>query len=52
MKKYAIKRANVDFRFRESNYNTKGSRVKFVVIDNQGNMAFFKYERLRLHQKK
>lgn len=46
MKKYAIKRANVDFGFRKSNYNVKGSRVKFVVIDNKGNMAFFKYERL------
>ena len=46
MKKYAIKRANVDFGFRKSNYNVKGSRVKFVVVDNKGNMAFFKYERL------
>ena len=45
MEKYPIKVANKDFRFLGNNPNTKGSRVKKVVIDNKnGKKAFFKYE--------
>lgn len=44
MRKYPIKTSKRDFKFLETNYNTKGSRVKKLVIDNNGNKAFFKYE--------
>lgn len=44
MEKYSIKIPNVDFKFLETNLNTKGSRVKKVIIDNNSDMAFFKYE--------
>lgn len=44
MSKYSIKTPERDFKFLESYYNLKGSRRKRIVIDNYGNMAFFKYE--------
>lgn len=44
MKKYSIKHPKKDFRFLETNYNTKGSRVKKIIVDNHGKKAFFKYE--------
>lgn len=44
MEKYSIKTPDKDFTFLETSFNTKGSRVKRIVIDNDGNKAFFKYE--------
>ena len=44
MKKYHIKKSKKDFKFLETNYNTKGSRTKRLIIDKYGNKAFFKYE--------
>lgn len=44
MKKYSVKIFGKDFRFSKVNYNAKGSRVKKLVIDNHGQVAFFKYE--------
>lgn len=44
MKKYLVKKCGEDFKFLEGNYNIKGSRIKKVVIDSDGNKAFFKYE--------
>lgn len=44
MEKYSIKTPNNDFKFLDTNPNAKGSRVKKLVIDNNGNKAFFKYE--------
>ena len=44
MEKYPIKTANNDFKFLENNPNAKGSRVKRLVVDNNGDKAFFKYE--------
>ena len=44
MGKYTIKTPDNDFKFLESNPNSKGSRVKKLVIDNNGKNAFFKYE--------
>ena len=44
MKKYSIKIPGKDFKFLETVTNTKGSRVKKIVIDKNGNKAFFKYE--------
>ena len=44
MDKYSIKFPNKDFNFLEINLNTKGSRAKKLVIDQNGQKAFFKYE--------
>ena len=44
MEKYSIKMPDKDFKFLESNPKAKGSRVKKIVIDNNGDKAFFKYE--------
>lgn len=44
MKEYSVKVANKDFKFLNGEINTKGSRVKRIVIDKKGNKAFFKYE--------
>ena len=44
MEKYSIKTPKEDFRFLMDNTNAKGSRVKKLIIDNDGNKAFFKYE--------
>lgn len=44
MRKYPIKVAKKDFTFLETNFNTKGSRKKKLVVDKNGNKAFFKYE--------
>lgn len=44
MEKYSIKTPVNDFRFLMDNTNAKGSRVKKLVIDTEGNKAFFKYE--------
>ncbi len=45
MKKYPIKIPKKDYKFLKNNYNAKGSRAKRMVVDNNGNKAFFKYER-------
>ena len=42
--KYSIKQAGMDFTISETTSNMKGSRVKKIVVDNDGNEAFFKYE--------
>lgn len=44
MEKYSVKTIDKDFKFLENNPNAKGSRVKKMVIDNNGGKAFFKYE--------
>ena len=44
MEKYAIKVPNKDYKFSIVNPNAKGTRVKKLIIDNQGEKAFFKYE--------
>lgn len=44
MEKYSIKTPNNDFKFSVVNPNAKGTRVKKLIIDNQGEKAFFKYE--------
>lgn len=44
MEKYSIKLPNKDFKFAIINPNTKGSRVKRLIIDNNRERAFFKYE--------
>ncbi len=44
MEKYPIKIPDTDFKFLENNPNAKGSRVKKLVVDNDGKKAFFKYE--------
>ena len=44
MEKYPIKMPDKDFKFLDSSFNTKGSRVKKIVVDNNGNKAYFKYE--------
>lgn len=44
MEKYPIKTPNNDFRFVDNNPNAKGSRVKKLIIDNEGKKAFFKYQ--------
>lgn len=44
MGKYSIKTPDKDFKFLESNPNSKGSRVKKLVVDKNGEKAFFKYE--------
>ncbi|MBQ9072151.1 MAG: HipA domain-containing protein [Bacilli bacterium] len=44
MEKYSIKTPNKDFKFSVINPNTKGTRVKKLIIDNFGEKAFFKYE--------
>lgn len=44
MEKYSVKTPGKDFKFLEFNLNAKGSRVKKLVIDNNGEKAFFKYE--------
>lgn len=45
MEKYSIKKPDKNFTFLQTNLNTKGSRIKRLVIDSDGNKAFFKYER-------
>ena len=44
MEKYSIKVLNQDFRILDYHFSSKGSRVKYLVIDNSKNKAFFKYE--------
>lgn len=44
MEQYPIKKPNRDFKFSETTPNTKGTRVKKLIIDNKGRKAFFKYE--------
>lgn len=44
MEVYPIKKPEKDFKILEINFNSKGSRIKRLVIDNEGNKAFFKYE--------
>lgn len=44
MEKYPIKLQDVDFKLLESNPNVKGSRVKEIIIDKNGEKAFFKYQ--------
>ena len=44
MENYPIKTPNNDFRFLDSNPNAKGSRVKKIVVDKEGEKAFFKYQ--------
>ena len=44
MEHYSIKTPGKDFRFLENNPNAKGSRVKKLIIDNNEEKAFFKYE--------
>lgn len=44
MEVYPIKTPEKDFKILEINFNSKGSRIKKLVIDNEGNKAFFKYE--------
>lgn len=45
--KYTIKKEKNDFNFIDTNnkYNIKGSRLKRIVIDKNGQYAFFKYEK-------
>lgn len=48
MKKYKILKVGVDFNFNDnglSETNTKGSRVKRIVIDKKNRQAYFKYEK-------
>ncbi len=40
MKKYPIKLQNMDFKLLEINPNVKGSRIKEIVIDKNGEKAF------------
>ena len=44
LKKYPIKLQNIDFKLLELNPNVKGSRIKEIVIDKNGEKAFFKYQ--------
>lgn len=44
MEYYKIKIVNNDFSFLNINSNSKGSRRKRVVVDNNGKKAFFKYQ--------
>ena len=44
MEKYPIKILNKDFKILDYNYSLNGSRIKYLVIDNNKNKAFFKYE--------
>lgn len=44
MEEYPIKTPKKDFHFIEKNLNAKGSRVKKLVVDEEGQKAFFKYE--------
>ena len=41
MEKYPIKILNKDFKILDYNYSLKGSRIKYLVIDNNKNKAFF-----------
>lgn len=43
IEKYSVKTALKDFRFLGDGINMKGTRTKRLVIDNDGNIAFFKY---------
>lgn len=43
IEKYSIKTALNDFKFLSNSINMKGTRTKRLVIDNDGNIAFFKY---------
>ncbi len=44
MRKYPIKLLKKDFVVLETNYNAKGIRKKDLVIDRNGDYAFFKYQ--------
>ena len=44
VKKYTIKIQDKDFKLLDNNLNVKGTRVKRIIVDNDGNKAFFKYE--------
>lgn len=44
LKKYPIKAPDKDFNFSNLTYNTKGSRAKRVIVDKNGQKAFFKYQ--------
>lgn len=41
IEKYSIKTALKDFKFLSNSINMKGTRTKRLVIDNDGNIAFF-----------
>lgn len=41
MEEYPIKTPKKDFHFIEKNLNAKGSRVKKLVVDEEGQKAFF-----------
>ena len=45
MDKYIIKKPITDFISLLAVFNIKGSRKKKLVIDNDGKLAMFKYER-------
>ena len=44
MEKYDIKKIGIDFNFSDLLFNTKGSRIKKIALDKDGEKAFFKYE--------
>ena len=45
MEKYEIKKTGADFRFIEEDRIVRGSRKKMLAINNDGELAMFKYER-------
>ena len=45
MKKYKIKRENIDFTFVQDERIFRGTRKKIFALDNKNNMAMFKYEK-------
>ena len=44
MRKYPIKILDKDFKILSYSYNTRGSRMKYLVVDCNYDKAFFKYE--------
>lgn len=44
IEKYKIYNEEIDFDFKESEANTKGTRRKKIVLDKENNKAYFKYE--------
>lgn len=44
IEKYSIKLYNNDFKYISDYSNAKGSRKKKMIVDNEGKIAFFKYE--------
>ena len=44
MLKYKIKQVNKDFRFIDDFINIKGTRRKRLIIDENNDLAIFKYE--------